>query len=73
MIMLYPMYMYRRNFKELLGVVLYDDSSTDDSSSSDEDELDILFVEVAFAPKLNLRMRINLEDIADIGCEQMFR
>ena len=71
--MLYPMYMYRRNFKELLDVMLYDDSSTHDSSSSDEDELDILLVEMAFAPKLNLGTRINLEDITDIGCEQMFR
>ena len=71
--MFYPMYMYRRNFSELLDVILYDDSSTDDSSSSDEEDLDILLVEMAFAPKVNLGRRINFEDITDTGCEQMFR
>ena len=43
------------------------------TSSSDEDDLDILLVEMAFAPKVNLGRRINLEDITDTGCEQMFR
>ena len=71
--MFYPIYMYRHNFSELLDVILHDDSSTDDSSSSDEDDLDILLVELAFAPNVNLGRRFNLEDITDIGCEQMFR
>ena len=71
--MFYPMYIYRRNLSELLDVILYDDSSTDDSSSSDEDDLDILLVELAFVPKVNLGRRMNLENITDSECEQMFR
>ena len=67
------MYMYRRNFSEVLDGILYDDSSTDDSSTSDEADLDILLVEMAFAPKVNLGRCISLEDITDIGCEQMLR
>lgn len=65
--------MHRRNFKDLLDVYLFDDSSTSDSSSSDEDDLDILLVEMAFAPKVYLGRRLNLQDLSDSECEQMFR
>ena len=53
-------------------MLLYDDSSSDDSSS-DEDDLFVLLVESAFAPKVKLGPCINMHDIADSECEQMFR
>ncbi len=65
--------MYRRNFNEILDVMLYDDSSTDDSSSSDEDDVGTLLVEMAFAPKVTLGRHMNLADLTDSECEQMFR
>ena len=65
--------MHRRNFRDLLDVYQFDYSSTSDSSSSDEDDLDILLVEIAFAPKVYLGRRLNLQDLGDSECEQMFR
>ena len=66
-------YLYRRSFNQILDVVLYGESSSSDSSSSEEDDLDVLLLEMAFAPKLELGLHINLEDISDIDCEHMFR
>lgn len=66
-------YLKKSSFNELLDVVLYGESSSSDSSSSEEDDLDILLLEVAFALKLELGLRINLEDISEMDCERMFR
>ena len=65
--------MHRCNFRDLLDVYQFDYSSTSDSSSSDEDDLDILLVEMAFAHKVYLGRRLNLQDLSDSECEQMFR
>ena len=40
-----------------------------DTSSSDDDDLDILFLDLAFAPKRNLGVRISLQDISKEDCE----
>ena len=50
----------------------YEDSSSD-SSSSDEDDLDFLLCELAFKPKRALGPRLNLMDLSDLQCEQLFR
>ena len=69
----YYIYIYRCNFDQILDVILYGESSSSDSSSSEEDDLDVLLLEMAFAPKLELGRRINLEDISEIDCERVFR
>ena len=65
--------MYKHNFRDLLDTYLFDYSSTSDSSSSDEDDLDILLVEMAFASKVYLGQRLNFQDLSDSECKQMFR
>ena len=52
---------------------MYGKSSSSDSSSSEEDDLDTLLLEMAFAPKVILGVRFNLEDISEGNCECMFR
>lgn len=49
-----------------------DDSSSEGSSSSDED-LDLLFLGAAFPKPRLLGPRLNIEDLSEIDCEQMFR
>lgn len=55
-----------------MNVMQLDDSSSEGSSSSDED-LDFLFLEAAFPEPRLLGLRLNMEDISEIDCEQMFR
>lgn len=55
-----------------MNVMQLDDSSSEGSSSSDED-LDCLFLEAAFPEPRLLGPRLNMEDISEIDCEQMFR
>ncbi|CAH3027188.1 unnamed protein product [Porites evermanni] len=55
-----------------MNVMQLDDSSSEGSSSSDED-LDFLFLEAAFPEPRLLGPRLNMEDISEIDCEQMFR
>ena len=50
--------------------MLLDSSSSD---SSDEDDMDLLLLEVAFAERRQLGNKLNLADISDVDCEQMFR
>jgi len=49
-----------------------DDSSTEGSSSSNED-LDLLFLGAAFPEPQLLGPRLNIKDLSEIDCEQMFR
>ena len=49
-----------------------DDSSSEGSSSSDED-IDLLFLEAAFPEPRLLGPRLNLEDLSENDCEQIFR
>lgn len=62
----------RRDFKEILEALIYDYSS-DSSSSSDEDDIDFLLCELAFRPKRKLGPRLNIADLSDMECEQLFR
>lgn len=59
---------------QLLVVMMCDDSSSDqNSSSSEEDDLEILLLDLAFAPKRCLGLRVNLQDIPEEDCEWLFR
>ena len=49
------------------------DSSSSSSSSSSEDDFDVMFMDSAFSEPRVLGPRINLEDVGDFDCEQMFR
>ncbi|XP_044164299.1 uncharacterized protein LOC114968381 isoform X3 [Acropora millepora] len=61
----------RQDYKDLLDVMQLDDGSSEGSSSSDED-IDFLFLEAAFPEPRLLGPRLNIEDISEIDCEQMF-
>lgn len=43
------------------------------SSSSEEDDLELLLCELAFAPEPVHRPRIHLQDLSDVECEELFR
>ena len=63
----------RKNFDDIVDVMLWQDSSDDDSSSS-EDDLDELLLEFMFPQRNDANYpRINLQDIPDVQCEAMFR
>ena len=61
----------RRDFRDLLTVLLYDDDSSSDSS--DEEDLDLLFLDAAFGETRTLDKRPNIADLSEIQCEEMFR
>ena len=62
----------RRNFDDIVDVMLWQDSS--DDSSSSEDDLDELLLEFMFPQQNDGNYpRINLQDISDVQCEAMFR
>ena len=54
-------------------MLLDDSSSSEGSSSSDEDDLDLLFLDAAFPEPRLLGHRLNIEDLSEVDCEQMFR
>ena len=62
----------RKNFDDIVDVMLWQDSS--DDSSSSEDDLDDLLLEFMFPLQNDASYpRINLQDIPDVQCEAMFR
>ena len=61
---------YRREFKQMLEVFQYDDSSC---SSSEEDDVESLLIEFAFAPKRVFPARTHKDDLSDLECEELFR
>lgn len=62
----------RKNFDDIVDVMLWQDSS--DDSSSSEDDLDELLLEFMFPQQNNVNYpRSNLQDIPDVQCEAMFR
>ena len=65
--------MCRRNFKAVLEAIACNDSSSDSFSSSEEDDLDLLLCELAFRPKPKLGTRLNIFDLSEVECEQLFR
>ena len=58
----------RRDFRDLLTVLLYDDDSSSDSSDED-----LLFLDAAFGETRTLDKRPNIADLSEIQCEEMFR
>ena len=65
-------WLYQWNFC-LEEITLYDFESSSSSSDDSDDDIDVLFLDMAFAPKRELGKRLNLEDIWEEDCEQMFR
>ena len=62
----------RKNFDDIVDVMLWQDSS--DDSSSSEDDLDELLLEFMFPQQNDANYpRINLQDIPDVQCQAMFR
>lgn len=62
----------RKNFDDIVDVMLWQDSS--DDSSSSEDDLDELLLEFMFPQQNDVNYPcINLQDIPDVQCEAMFR
>ena len=70
---LITIYMCRRNFEMVLEAMAFNDSSSNSLSSSEEEDMDLLFCELAFRPKRELGTRLNLLDLSDLECEQLFR
>ena len=56
-----------------LDAVRGPEDSSSDSSSSDEDDRDLLLLELVFAPKIQPGHRLNLLDLSNLQCEQLFR
>ena len=63
--------MHRRDFKDVLEAMAYLNSSSE--SSSDEDDLDLFLVDLAFAPKRVVVLRLNIVDLSELQCDQLFR
>jgi len=61
----------RRDLRDILTVMLYDDESSSDSS--DEEDLDVLFVVTAFGERRILNKKLNIADLSEVQCEEMFR
>ena len=49
------------------------DKSSSSESSSDEDDVGLLLLETAFAPKKILGPCLNLEYVSEDDCEKLFR
>ncbi|XP_029209260.2 uncharacterized protein LOC114973009 [Acropora millepora] len=66
-----------KNSRNILNIVLFDDQDDSESSSaeSSDDDLDLLLLDAVccFAEPQRLGPRLNLEDVGEIECEQMFR
>ena len=54
-------------------MMLYDDESSCSSDSSDEEDLDVLFVVTAFGEGRILNKKLNIADLSEFQCEEMFR
>ena len=52
-------------------MMLYDDDSSSDSS--EEEDLDVLFVVTAFGESRMLNKKLNIADLSEVQCEEMFR
>ena len=64
----------RKDFNDILEVMVLDDNSSSDSSSTSSDaDLDILLLEAAFPQQRQLGSRLNIEDVSEMDCEEMFR
>ena len=61
----------RRDLRDILTVMLYEFESSSDSS--DEEDLDVLFVVTAFGERRILNKKLNITDLSEVQCEEMFR
>ena len=52
-------------------MMLYEFESSSDSS--DEEDLDVLFVVTAFGERRILNKKLNIADLSEVQCEEMFR
>ena len=52
-------------------MMLYDDESSSDLS--DEEDLDVLYVVTAFGERRILNKKLNIADLSEVQCEEMFR
>ena len=64
---------YSRCDLEMVMTLLCDHDSSSDSSSSEEDDLEVLMFVLMEKPKRIFGPRLNLEDLTNLECEQMFR
>ena len=64
---------HRRDLRALVELIALQESSDSDFLSSDEEDIDILLLELSFKPKKILEPRINLDDLSEVDCEQLFR
>ena len=63
-------YRHRKARETALAILVCDSSNDTESSSDDED---YLLLDLVCLPKRKLRMRLNLEDLSNLECEEMFR
>ena len=52
-------------------MMLYDDDRSSDSSN--EEDLDLMFIETAFAESRALNKRLSIADLCEVQCVEMFR
>lgn len=52
---------------------MYEDDSSSSSDSSDEDDLDLLLFHSMFPDDKQDFPKINIEDLSEFQCEEMFR
>ena len=64
--------LYSRRDLEMVTMLLCDHDSSSDGSSS-EDDLEVLLLHLNEKPKRILGPRLNLEDLTNLECEQLFR
>ena len=60
-------------FQRYFGNHAVRDSSSDSSSSSEEEDLEILLCELDFQLKIVLGPHLNVMDLTNLQCEQLFR
>ena len=61
----------RRDLRDILTVMLYEDDSS--SNLCDEEDFDVLFVVTAFGERRILNKKLNIADLSEVQCEEMFR
>ena len=64
---------HRRDLRALVELIALQESSNSDFSSIDEGDMDFFLLELSFKPKKILGPRINLDDLSEVECEQLFR
>ena len=67
-----PIFVLRREVKEVLGTIILDylaNDSSEYSSNSEEDDIDFILFELACGPKSCLGTRLNLKVVSTLDCE----